>query len=282
MDLPKAMMRAVLALVVMGAFAPGRTSAQWIEAPGRGWGHVSLSHHDTRRTFGPEGEPERFFADGHAVTTSLHLTSAVGLFRGADAWLQLPAHRLVYTDAGGRRERLGLGDPRLYLRFGPSLLGLKPVPVALRFGVKLPVGDFPVDAEIIPLGEGQRDWEAMVELGYAFQDRPLYVMGWAGYRWREADRERATDPGAERLAFAAVGGRYRRLVWKLAGDGWLGRPALIQGVRVPSARRAFLQLLPSLGWETSVGVVELGGRVPLAGRNLPAGPALVLGYFARW
>ena len=262
--------------------APGRTSAQWVEAPGSGWVHVSVSHHDTRRLFGPDGRPERIFADGHAVTTSLHATAALGLVRGADAWLQLPAHRLVFTNAGGRRERLGLGDPRLYLRFGPSLFGLRAVPVALRLGVKLPAGDFPVDAEVIPLGEGQRDWELLLELGHAFHQRPFYVMGWAGYRWREANTELAWHPGDERFAFVAVGGRYRRFVWKLAAEGWLGRPSIIQGVRVTSARRAFLQLLPSLGWQTALGLVELSGRLPLAGRNLPAGPALGLGYFVRW
>ena len=276
------MKRLAFATFCVMALAPGRTSAQWIEAPGRGWVDVRVAHHDTRRAFGPGGEPERFFAGGRAVTTSLHLTSAVGLVCGMDVWLQLPAHRLVYADAGGRRERVGLGDPRLYLRFGPALFGLEPVPVALRAGVKLPVGDFPVDAEVIPLGEGQRDWEALVELGHAFRDRPLYVMGWVGYRWREANEELAWDPGAEPFAFAAAGGSHRRFVWKLAAEGWLGRPPTIQGIRLPSARRQFLQALPSLGWRTSVGVVELGGRLPLAGRNLPAGPALVLGYFARW
>ena len=262
--------------------APGQTSAQWIEAPWSGWVHFSVSHHDTHRLFGPDGQLQRIFADGHAVTTSLHATAALGLVRGADAWLQLPAHRLVFTDAGGRRERLGLGDPRLYLRFGPSLFGVRPVPVALRFGVKLPVGDFPVDAEVIPLGEGQRDWEWLIELGHAFREKPLYVMGWAGYRWREANTQLAWHPGDERIAFIAAGGRYRRLVWKLAAEGWLGRPPRIQGVRVASARREIVQALPSLGWQAGRGVIELSGRLPLAGRNLPAGPALGLGYFVRW
>ena len=47
---------------------------------------------------------------------------------------------------------------------------------------------------------------------------------------------------------SAIGGRYRRPVWKLAAEGWLGRPPRIQGVRVTSARREIVQLLPSLGW----------------------------------
>lgn len=276
-------MRALLVTLLLSTSAVP-SYGQWTEAPGTGWFQANLYHHDTRRVFDAEGNAERIFADGHAVTTSLYLSAAVGVVRGVDVWAQLPLHRLVFDDAAGRRLRTGLGDPRVYLRAGPSLFGWHgPVPIALRAGVKLPGGDFPVDAEVVPLGEGQRDWELLLEAGHAFGKRPLYVMGWLGYRWREANRTAARAPGDERFAFAATGGRLMgNFAWKLAMEGWLGRTPRFQGVAVPSARRAMLHVTPHLGWRLGPGVLETGTRLPLAGRNVPAGPAFSIGYFFTW
>lgn len=256
--------------------------AQWIEAPRTGWVQVGLYHHDTRTGFDENGTVEPFFGEGHAVTTSLYLTATAGVLRGLDVWAQVPAHRLVFDDVASDRERLGLGDPRFYVRIGPSLLGLRPVPVAVRGGVKLPGGDFPVDAEVIPLGEGQRDWELILELGHSFYPRPLYAMLWLGYRWRERNDRVARKPGNEPFGYAAVGGHWQRFVWKLAAEGWRSETPELLGIPVVSARREMLHVLPSIGWSVAGGVVELGGRFPLLGQNLPAGPALYVGYFVSW
>ncbi len=43
-----------------------------------------------------------------------------------------------------------------------------------------------------------------------------------------------------------------------------------------------LQVYPTLGFELGPGVIDIGGRIPLTGRNLPAGAALIFGYFFRW
>lgn len=272
---------AVLLCALTSLLGVQEAYGQWIEAPGSGWVQADLYHQDTRRLFGSEGDTQPIFADGHAVTTSLYVTAAAGLVVGLDAWAQLPFHRLVFEDAAARRERAGIGDPRFFLRAGPSLVGVQsPVPVALRVGVKLPGGDFPVDAEVIPLGEGQRDWELLLEIGHAFGRRPLYAGGWVGYRWRETNEETARDPGDERFAYAAIGGRLvRDFTWKLAVEGWASQTPEIQGIPVSSARREMLQVLPRLGWTVGPGVLEVGGRLPLLGRNLPAGPSFSAGYF---
>lgn len=273
----------ILIGVALGA-SPAGSCAQWVEPPGEGWVQVALYHHDTHTVFGSEGNTERIFASGHSVATSLYTTAAVGLVPGLDTWVQVPVHRLVFEDAAGRHERTGLGDPRMYLRLGPEVVRRSsPLAVAVRAGVKWPGGDFPVDAEVIPLGEGQRDWEVMIEGGHAFRHRPLYVKGWVGHRWRETNEETARDPGDEWFAYVAAGGRFfERLTWKLAVEGWTSRTPKIQGISVPSAQREMLQVLPRIGWPFGGGRAEVGARIPLAGRNLPAGPALVLGYFVDW
>lgn len=258
--------------------------AQWVEPPGKGWVQVSVFYHNTRNRFDEDSKVRRLFSEGgRSITTSVFVTGAVGLVRGLDAWVQVPYHRLQFNDVADERQSTGIGDPRLHLRIGPELFGLRlPVPVALRGGVKLPAGAYTRDSEVIPLAEGQRDWELMLEVGHSFWPRPLYVSGWAGYRWRETNDEAVHKPGDELFVFATVGGSAGPLRWKVALDGLFGRTPTFLGLPLSSARRRLVQVLPTLGWDVGAGVVEVGGRFPFSGRNLPAGPALVLGYFFTW
>jgi hypothetical protein len=278
-----------LALFV-GTVGPRAGHAQWTEAPGEGWLEVRAVHHRTDVRFGPEGTIEPLFnAESRSITTSTFLTAAVGLLPGLDAWAQVPFHHLQFNDIVRDRSSTGLGDPRLFLRAGPKAFGLDiGLPIAVRGGVKFPVGDFPIDAEIIPLSEGQRDWELLVELGYSLHPLPMYVMGWAGYRWRTFNDRIDRKPGDERLLHAAAGGSLGAFTWKLAVDGLFGTPPVRRlpstGLEIELERntRRLVQLLPTVGWTIGPGAVELGARVPVDGRNLPAGPALTLGYFVNW
>jgi len=256
---------------------------QWIEEPGSGWVQLTIYHQDTRDEYGPDGQVKPFFAGGHAVMTSVFVTAAGGVIRGVDAWVQAPVHSLVFSDLIARREKTGPGDPKLFLRVGPELLGLPaPAPVALRAGVKFPVGEFPVDAEIIPLTEGQRDYEVMIELGHSFWPRAAWVQGWVGYRWREKNERIDRDPGDEWFGFAKVGGQLGRFMLMLSGEALIGRTPRLVGVPVANARRSLYQLMPALGYRLGPGNLELGGHLQLAGRNLPAGPVVTLGYFFDW
>lgn len=91
------------------------------------------------------------------------------------------------------------------MRVGPELLGYD-FPLAARFATKLPGTEFPVDDTVLPLSEGQRDWEVSVESGHFFEDRSLYLMGWVGYRWREENTDALRDPGDEAFGHLALGG----------------------------------------------------------------------------
>lgn len=249
-----------LAALALALVLPARGAAQWVEPPGQGWFQLTLYHQDTDRQFAFDGDRREIFADGRAVTTALFLTAALGVAPGVDVWAQLPWQRLRFDDDAGDRERKGLGDPRLHVRVAPlSYLGLQ-VPLALRAGVKLQVAEVLPDAKIIPLGEGQRDWEAMIELGHSFWPRSEFLMGWVGYRWRERDDARERDFGDELFFLASAGGDLAflgELAYKVTLEGLYGQTPEIEGV-------------------------ELGGRIPLQGRNLPAGPSLVLGWFAEF
>lgn len=273
----------MLALLVgVTGSVPGPAHAQWVEPPGEGWVNVTLYHQDTRERFDQDARERAFFNGGHAVTSALYVTGALGLAEGVDVWAQVPLLRLQFDDNLEQRDRAGIGDVRLFARAAP----LRPFglswPVAVRGGVKLPVGDFPREggAEIIPLGEGQRDWELMLELGHSFYPRPLYVTGWVGYRWREEDEELVRDYGDERFLFVQVGGTLGRLGARLQVEGLDGLTPEIEGVTLASARRELLEITPVVSWAVGPGSVEGGVRIPLHGRNLPAGETVLVGYFA--
>lgn len=251
-------------------------------APHAGWVQASVLVQRSSKFFAPSGNRQAFLADGRVRTASLYLTGAIGIARGADAWAQIPLHDVEYEDVGGRRESTGAGDVRLALRVSPELFGAPRVPIAVRAGGKLPGSEFPVDATIIPLTEGQRDWELSLESGRAFQRFPVYVIAWAGYRWREENEKASRKPGDERFAHIAVGGQLFSVRWELASDYLQGRAPRHLGLDVPTAQRRMRQIAPTVGRRAGPGELELTGIVPIAGRNLPAGPAVSIGYRSRW
>lgn len=257
-------------------------AAQWTESPGEGWTQLTVFHQDTREEYGESGEVRPFFADGHAVTTSVFLTSAVGILEGMDGWVELSLHRLEFDDAGGQRRQTGAGDMRFHLRAAPVLFGLPDIPLAVRGGVKIPGSDFPVDAEVIPLTEGQRDWELILEAGHSFYPAPVYAQAWAGYRWRELNAEIRRDPGDERFLHVALGGETGRLTWKAALEGLWGLDPEVEGLRVASATRRLLEVIPTVGWKVDGAVVEVGAKLDVSGRNFPEGPTFSVGAFLPW
>lgn len=286
--MPRSVCSALVALLLTPLIL-SPSHAQWVEPPGRGWVKLLVSHHDTQQKFGIDGrlEPlDRLDEEARAVTTTTRLSGALGLVRGVDAWIDVPLRRLQFDDAVADRQRTGISDPRLFLRVGPGLFGVEnlPVAVALRGGVKFPVGDFAVDAEVIPLSEGQRDWELLLEMGQSLHPWPVYVMAWVGYRWREPNTSIDRKPGDERVFYVAAGGSAGHFRWKLALDGFLGRPPVRTSfdLKLENDRRELAQLIPTLGWQIGPGALEAGLRLPVHGRNLPAGPLFTLGYFVTW
>ena len=102
---------------------------------------------------------------------------------------------------------------------------------------------------------------------------------------REKNEEIERKPGDEFFAYAALGADYEKWVWKLALETQIGEPWVsFTGTRIVLSRseRELFHLQPSVGVKIGSGVLELGTRIPLAGRNFPAGPAAFLGYFYSW
>jgi len=274
----------IVAGLLLLAAAPASAHGQWLSEPGQGWIEGTFIYHDTSREFDQLGNERNIFAEGRAITRSIFLTGTVGIWRGVDIWVQVPFHRLRFNDAGGERVSSGLGDPTGFIRLGTDLWDALPDwPVALRGGVKLDGGSFDVDAEIIPLGEGQVDWEILLELGRSFHPLPLWTAGWIGHRWRQENTEGFRTPGNEVFWLWSVGGELpASFGWKTTLEGLTGQPWIIEGLEIGTARRRLHQLFLEGSYELGPGTFSAGIRTPFSGRNLPTGTAFTTSYFLRW
>lgn len=282
----------VLLTLWLLALSTGPAAGQWIEPAGTGWVDVSLAHQRAQTQFSEDATVVALSSldpAAQSTVTTLRFTGALGVFQGVDVWLDVPLRRQTYQVAEGELSTTGIGDTRLYLRGGPALFGVSDLPfaVALRGGVKWPTGSFETDVRELSLSQGQRDWEVLLELGRSLHPWPVYVTGWAGYRWREKKEVLRLDPGNEWVFYAAAGGSIRRFVWKAAVDGFMGQPTADAESDAEFAPRELVQVIPSVGWRIGPGALQLRLRVPVHGRStrsasLLASPTVTFGYFLDW
>jgi len=248
---------------------------------GAGWVQLSAVGLRATESFGPFGGRIGFAGDSEFDTRSTYITGSVGLVEGLEVWAQVPVHRLTVEGPAGTSTSTGVGDVRTAVRISPELFGFE-FPVAVRAGLKLPGSEFPVDATDLPLTEGQKDFDVSVETGWASMDSPVYIVGWVGYRWRTENTDVEYEPGDEVFAHAAFGGRTGAVHWEMGVDALWGGDLVEQGVRLPSASRRLVQLLPTLGTEVGVGSLEITTPISISGRNLPVAFGVSLGYRLAW
>ncbi len=249
---------------------------------GGGWAQVSLFRQRSVDFYDRNGERQDLLAEGEFLTRSVFLTASVGVTEGLDLWAQVPVHRLGVQTLSGSSVTSGVGDVRLAARVGPELLGFE-APVGVRFGAKVPGSTFPVNERVLPLTEGQRDLEVSLESGWAFHSLPIYVVGWAGYRWRGRNEKTNYEPGDERFGHLAVGGSVNALTWEIGADGLWGTAPILFGIQVADAEaRRLVQIVPTVGYGMGSGTVELSGQIPVVGRNIPSGVGIGLAYRTAW
>jgi hypothetical protein len=232
--------------------------------------------------FNRNGDRQDFLARSEFLTRSVFMTASVGVIEGLDVWAQVPLHNLDVLSDGGNSASTGFGDVRIAARISTELFGFE-APLALRVGAKFPTSTFPVDATLLPLSEGQRDYEVSLESGRAFDFLPIYVVGWVGFRWRDLNHVDLSNPGNENFGHLAVGGSVGRLSLELGADGLWGGAPVVAGLPLSRAEaRRLFQLVPTVGYEVGPGTFEVSVQFPLAGRNLPTGPGLGVGYRTTW
>ena len=250
--------------------------------PGNGWVLATFHRVQSNELYSSDGTALRFFGNGEATTTSAFLTGAIGVTWGIELWAQVPIHSLDFDDVTGTRQRTGLGDPRVSVRIGSELFSDDIWPISVRAGIKFAGSEFPIDASVLPLTEGQTDYEVALESGWSFGSLPFYALGWVGYRWRTEDAASETKPGNERYAHLALGGLLGSVRLEVALDALDGEAPARSGLLIPASARRLVQLTPTIGWSLGAGSLELGAQIPISGRNLPTGSGVSIGYMLPW
>jgi hypothetical protein len=249
--------------------------------PGGGWVQLSFYRQRFQQFYNQNGDLQDFLASGNFLTRSVFLTASVGVFEGLDLWAQVPVHNLGVQTQASNSTSSGVGDLRFSVRITPELFGFE-APLGLRFGSKLPAGEFPVDATILPLTEGQRDFQISLESGTSFDFLPIYIAGWAGYRWRGLSEARFYDPGNETFAHFAIGGSAAGFGWELGADAYWGGAPVVAGLPLTQDARRVFQTVPTIGYAIGSGTLEVSAQIPVSGRNLPAGTGFGIGYRTGW
>jgi Putative MetA-pathway of phenol degradation len=262
---------------------PGAASAQWPVGQGKYWGKLSFFRHQTTEQFRASGEKKPFInANAESRSSAVFFDGLVGLTDRLDFWAQVPYFDLNFDDDSEERHSSGVGDVRLSARYNLFQLRQGSLPLSVRFTTKIPIVDFPIDAEVIPVGEGQWDYEVWLESGISLWPLPAYSVVWLGYRFRAINEKTTRDPGDELTFLAELGGTS--LVGGLGGkvvvDGIFGRTGAIQGIPVSNDQREILYLGPTLLYDFGGStMLEVAVRIPLLGRNLPAGNQVAVALF---
>ena len=261
---------------------PTPAAAQWTQGgPGRLWVKSALFVQKTSDRYTAIGRREPYFTNGEADSKALFTEFILGLRPDLDLWVQVPYFDLTFRDDVQTLSKTGVGDVRAWLRWNVTKLNGGSTPITIRAGAKAPLGDSPIDAQLIPLGEGQWDIEAFGEIGHSFWPVPAYAIAWLGYRVRFENTEQFNDPGNEFVFLGEAG--INPTPWtfvKATIDGFRGEPITRDGVVTASQRR--ITTLQFTG-ATRTGPVwpEFGVRIPLAGQEFPAGVQFVLGMSAQ-
>lgn len=251
------------------------THEEYVGAPGSGRGS------DPTRIYNVGNRaPYRF--NGRYRSRAIFFDLFYGATDRIDIGLQLPFFRQEYQDTplltgfGEPRTATGFGDIRGLLKFNLFNLGTVGT---LKLGFKAPSGEFVNEDGLIPVGEGQWDFDAAVQLGRSFWPRPVYANADVGYRLRLRNAETDRDPGNEWTFLAETGLRVRRnALVGIKVHGIRGKAATVFGARIHSDIKKVTYISPAI----SLGpfrrfTLETALNISVHGRNYPAGWMAVVG-----
>lgn len=272
-------MRTALAVVLVLATAPLAFAGAWTLPKGANWLKAGFMFQDTTERYFLDGELTPYFFEGRNQTRALFFEYVRGLTDRWDVKAQMPYFGISFDDIADERQSNGLGDLRVESRYN-----VLSDPMVLTVGgtIKFPTGEFVNDAEIVPVGEGQYDFDVFAEVGRSLWPVNGYVTGKIGYRFRTKNRETNISFGDEIIWRAEGGYRFNeRLSAKLLARGLYGFESTSFGLTIETLRREIVYIEPGVHFAiTKSQGVEVTVPVSVRGRNWPAGPVVTVSFIS--
>jgi hypothetical protein len=196
-------------ILSMGLMAPVAVDAgDWTTRGGTLWTKVSWFRQSTGEyntdgdqlillpdnTLGarPAGSRQPYRFNGQYESVALFFEGYYGITDAIDVGLQVPWFDQSFDDDTriDLPSESGFSDTRVYARWNfltcPFLLTLKE-------GVKIPSGEFKNEESLIPVGEGQADYDFVLQAGRSLWPWPAYVNADIGYRVKSHFQLQRTD-----------------------------------------------------------------------------------------
>ena len=271
----------LVGLILLGAAADVDAGA-WTLQSGQFWSKLSYFQQQTQEWYvgkgrGTPGTRAPYDFAGQYESRAVFFEGLYGVTDRLDLGLQVPYFDQSFANAAFAEPRTdtGLSDIRALAKL--RLLA-KPLVLAFKVGVKMPTGEFKNEDGLIPVGEGQWDFDFVGQVGRSFWPLPLYGNIDLGYRIRTRNEQIDRDPGDEWFLNAEMGYQLVRPLMLLGKCEVLrSKPAVVfGGIEAEIKRITYLTpaLLYAVGQRTTV---EAAVRFSLNGRNFPAGRQFVLG-----
>ena len=268
-------------LILLGAAADVDAGA-WTLQSGQFWGKLTYFQQQTEEWYVGKGRRDapgaraRYDFDGQYESRAIFFEGLYGVTDRLDLGLQVPYFDQSFANIAFAEPRTdtGLSDIRALAKL--RLLA-NPLVLSLKAGVKVPTGEFKNEDGLIPVGEGQWDFDFVGQVGRSFWPLPLYGNIDLGYRFRTRNEQIDRDPGDEWFLNAELGYQLvRRLMLLGKCEVLRSKPAVEFGFDTTIKRITYLTpaLLYTVGRRTTV---EAAVRFSLNGRNFPAGRQFVLG-----
>ena len=283
---------AVMLFAAAGTLVPDAAAAgAWTLPSGSAWGKITWFRQHAREWYinAPEftgrmhdaGSRRPYRFNGEYDSRAVFVEGFLGASDRLDLGLQVPWFDQQFDDdthldpVGDS----GFSDLRLLAKWRALQA---PAVVTVKAAVKMPTGEFRNEDGLIPVGEGQWDFDFILQAGRSFWPLPLYANADVGYRVRTENEEILRDPGDEWMIDLEAGGKASRgiglalklqMLRGLTGTDF-GFPSRTQVKRITYLAPALSLSLPGNS------VLELAVRQSLGGRNFPAGRQFALGLSA--
>ena len=284
--------------LLLGVLLPQLVSAgAWTLPKGHIWTKATFMHQSTNEEYvgvGGAGRPPdpsityqagdraRYRFDGSYSSRAVFLDVFYGVTDRVDIGVQVPFFRQQFQDAalltgfGEPRRATGFSDIRGFMKVG-LLTG--PTVGSIKLGFKAPTGNFQNADGLIPVGEGQWDFDFIVQLGRSLWPVRAYANVDAGFRLRMRNKKIDRDPGNEWFFMGEFGySPHKQLLMSVKVEGVRGKAATTFGIKTIQDVKRVTYISPTLviGPFNNLNI-EAALRISVNGRSFPAGRMLVLG-----